>query len=260
MKRITTLLIAILISSFATAQITKKINQEFEITKADKISRIHKKGIKDVKNRSYKASSLNKTITADSKTLDSILIQEWDNDFNIWRYSAKQEFTYNGNNIEMTISFIWNGVTSTLDPYIKDEYSFDSNGNLSSQMRSFQNTPNIWEFVSKTEFTYDSSGNLILEENYEWNSNQWAKTFKNEIAYNLDQKVTLDKGYTWDSGINQWVNLYRDEYFYTDPLMPYEINSYWNNGISDWVLNSKWEYIIDPSTSLLNLEIYTEGI
>ena len=76
MKRIITLLIVILISSFATAQITKKINQEFETTKADKISKIHKKGIKDAKNRNYKASTLNKTTTAHSKTLDGVLIQE----------------------------------------------------------------------------------------------------------------------------------------------------------------------------------------
>lgn len=256
MKRIITLLIVILISSFASAQITKKINQEFETTKADKISSIHKKGIKDAKNRNYKASILNKTTTADSKTLDSILIEEWDDEFNIWRPSSKQEFTYDGVNIELTISFIWNGVTSTLDPFIKDEYTFDSNGNLSSQMRSFQYTPNTWEFFSKTDYTHDSNGNLILEENYKWNyMNQWENTLKNELTYNTNQKVVLDIGYKWDLGINDWINLSMDEYFYTDPLMPYEINSYWNDGISDWVLNSKWEYIIDPSTTLLNSEI-----
>jgi len=255
MKRIITLLIVILMSQCATTQITKKINQEFETTKADKISRIHKKAIKDAKNRNYKASLLNKTTTADSKTLDSILIQEWDDDFNLWRYSGKQEFTYDGNNIEMTISFIWNGITATLDPFIKDEYTFDSNGNLSSKTRSFQYTPNNWEFVSRTEYTHDSNGNLTLEENFSWILNQWANTYKNEIAYNTNQQVTLDKGYEWDSGINQWVNLYMDEYFYTDPLMPYEINSYWNNGTSAWVLNSKWEYIYEPSTALLNGEI-----
>ena len=138
----------ILMSQFVSTQITKKIHQEFEITKTDRISRINKKAIKAAKNRNYKELVFNKTITADSKTLDSILIQEWDDDFNIWRYSGKQEFTYDGDKIETTITFTWNGVSSTLDPFIKDEYTFDSNGNLSSQMRSFQNTPNIWEFVS----------------------------------------------------------------------------------------------------------------
>lgn len=253
MKRIITLLIVILMSQFTIAQITTKINQEFETTKADKISKFHKKGIKDAKNRNYKASVFNKIATADSKTLDSVLIQEWDDDFNIWRSSSKQEFTYDGNNIEMTITFTWNGATSTLDPFLKDEYTFDSNGNLSSQMRSTQYTPNTWEFVSKTEYTYDSHGNLILEENYERNyMNEWAKSYKNVITYNTNQKITLDRGYIWD---NDWINLYMDEYFYPDGITTSEINSYWNNSLSDWVLNSKWEYINDASTSLLNREI-----
>ena len=242
-------------SQFVSTQITKKIHQEFEITKTDRISRINKKAIKAAKNRNYKELVFNKTITADSKTLDSILIQEWDDDFNIWRYSGKQEFTYDGDKIETTITFTWNGVTSTLDPFIKDEYTFDSNGNLSSQMRSFQNTPNIWEFLSKTEYTYDSRDNLILEENYTWILNQWVNTLKNEITYNTNQQVTFDKGYEWDIGMNQWVNLYMDEYFYTDGLMTSEINSLWNQGNDHWCFHSKWEYIYVPSTALLNLEI-----
>lgn len=232
----------ILMSQFVSTQITKKIHQEFEITKTDRISRINKKAIKAAKNRNYKELVFNKIITADSKTLDSILIQEWDDDFNIWRYSGKQEFTYDGDKIETTITFTWNGVSSTLDPFIKDEYTFDSNGNLSSQMRSFQNTPNIWEFVSKTEYTYDSSDNLILEENFSWILNQWANTYKNEITYNTNQQVTLDKGYEWDIVLNQWVNLYMGEYFYTDGLMTSEINSLWNQGNDQWYFHSKWEY------------------
>ena len=261
MKRLITLLIVILISSFATAQITKKINQEFETTKADKISRIHKKGIKDAKNRNYKALILNKTTTADSKTLDSVLIEEWDDDFNIWRPSSKQEFTYDGENIEMTISYIWNGTTASLEPSIKDEYTFDVNGNLLSEIRSITGFTTNWTLLDKTDYTYflnnDGIYKLMLEENFVNYTliPQWVNTYKNELTYNTDQKVALDKGYEWDLGMNQWVNLYLDEYFYTDPLMPYEINSYWNNGTNAWVLNSKWEYIIDPTTTLLNGEI-----
>ena len=248
MKRIITLLIVILISSFATAQITKKINQEFETTKADKISKIHKKGIKDAKNRNYKASTLNKTTTADSKTLDGVLIQEWDDDFNIWRPSSKQEFTYDGVNIEMTISFTWNGVTSTLDPFIKDEYTFDTNGNLSSEIRSFQYTPNTWEFVSKTEYTYilnnDGVYKLTLEENFSWDTmgSKWVNTYKYEITYNDPYQIFIIKevGYEWSAG--DWMNLYMDEYFYTDGLMTSKINSLWNQGNDRWYFNSKWEY------------------
>ena len=90
--------------------------------------------------------------------------------------------------------------------------------------------PNIWILDEKIEYTYNSSGNLTLEINASWGAinNIWVNTHMHEVTYNSSQNRILDLGYEWIA--NQWVNSYKDEFFYNMGIVSSEINSQWNDG------------------------------
>ncbi len=255
MKRIITLLLIILVSIPVTGQITKQSKQEFANLMTSKIFKPvkkHQKKFKDFQTPDFKYNSnknkFAKSSIAEKKTLDSLISQEWDNDFNLWRNEIKEEFIYDGEKIDTRLLYLWNGNTSSWELFQKVEYSFDTNGNVSSKTTSYQFTPPVWVFDKKTDYSYildyNSLYQLSLEENYTWDSiaSQWINTYKHELTYGSGTSfLSLEIGSEWDLGTKQWRNMYRDEFIYDD-LLSSEINSYWDNGTSAWVLNSKWEY------------------
>lgn len=256
MKQLFTLLLVILVSIPVSGQTHNQKNQESEFelnTNFFSASNALKNGFKAIKNRDFMVKRKAKMLTSSSlekKYLDSLTTQEWDNDFDIWRFSTKQEFTYDSDRLEMSILYMWNGNTSSWDPFQKIEYTFDSNGNLTSEIQSYQFTPNVWNLNKKTEYTYDinSSGvwNLILEQEFSWDSysNQWVNTYKYELTYDDPNEtlVMLEEGFEWNPGMNDWTNMYKDEFYYDSGSLSYEINSLWDYGLGQWYPNSKWEY------------------
>lgn len=239
MKQIITLLIAVFISHSAIGQIAEKMNEVSENTKADQFSLIHKKAIKEgtkisTTTNSYDLSQ-NRTTNSNNRTLDSLTVQEWDDNSNQWQPGIREQFTYDtDDNIDVAILSIWNTNTMSWTVFQKDEFTFDANNNLTLQFRSYQFVPGTWNLSEKTEYTYDGNNNLTLEEKFAWNTigGVWANTYKYELSYNVNQNLTLDIGYEWLS--NQWTNSYMDEYFYTNNVLSSEVNSLWNYGTFQW--------------------------
>jgi hypothetical protein len=152
----------------------------------------------------------------------------------------------------MTMLYVWDTNNSNWKPFQKDEYTFDSNGNLISETTSYQFTPSVWTLGEKTDYTYfqniDNDYKLHLEETFSWSTmtSQWVNTYKYELTYDSNgYLVTLELGSEWDSFMNQWIYAYKDEFFYDTimtPLISYEINSLWDYGLNQWIPDSKREY------------------
>ena len=258
MKRIITLLIFVLICQSSTAQIAKKINQDSESKMSSKFSVIHKKAIKLGINRHpnlhYNASTQNRNNFSDNRTLDSLTTQEWDDNANQWEPGIREQFSYDTNDrVDEAILSIWNSGTSSWQVFQKNEFTFDTNGNLILQLISYQFVPNVWVLAEKREFIFDSNNNLILEEDFVWDTvgGIWLNSLKYELTYDTNQNLILDIGYEWLS--NQWINMYKDEYFYNGNILSSEVNSLWNYGDSAWELDTQSFFTFSAGNLILKV-------
>jgi hypothetical protein len=257
MKQFITLLLVILVSIPVSGQTLNQKEQESEFEMTTNFFNpliIKHKRDKDFQTRDIRVqrkTEMLRSTASEKRYLDSLTNQEWDNDFNTWRFTTKQEFTYDSDRLIMSILYMWNGNTSSWDPFLKNEYTFDTYGNLTSEIQSYQFTPNVWDLNKKTEYTYnlnpDGVYKLILEEEFSWGfQGPWVSTYKYELTYDdFETMVVQEIGYEWNPGMNDWINMYNDDYFYTNGLLSSIIQSLWNYGGSKWDLNSKWDYFRD---------------
>ena len=191
MKQFFTLLLVILVSIPVNAQAINQNEQESENVRTTKFfspMKFHNKKDKDYQTRNLIVKRKTESLKSlEKRYLDSLINQQWDDDFNIWRFSGKEEFTYENDKIKQTLLYIWDNNTSSWLPFQKDEYTFDTNGNLVTEIRSFQFTPNVWSLNKKTVYTYILTStnhyDLSLEENFVWNSmaSQWDSSYKYEL-------------------------------------------------------------------------------
>ena len=145
MKRIFTLLLVILVSMSSFGQVLRPNVQESTGLKTDRIFNLfksHQEIINDYHSQSLrvdfiKRAALLKSSALDNKTLDSLISEEWDSDYNLWRMESKEQFTYSYGNIDTEILSVWNHQNDDWQPLQKFEYSFDFNGNLISIISSF---------------------------------------------------------------------------------------------------------------------------
>ena len=249
MKRIITLILLVLMAQLTTAQMARRLHKEIESTREAKIAAIHKKAIHTAKNRiantNDKVSEFGKAAITDLKTLDSLLIQEWDDDLNKWVPGIREQFTYDENNtISETLLFMWSSNTMQWKAFQKEEYSFDTNGNLKERLRYYQFTPGTWNLSEKLEFSYDVNGNETVETSYFWNlmTSSWVPAYKYETTYDSNQNITSYTVFEWFPGLNQWLNSFKDDFFYSGGFLTSEISSNWNYGTSQWDYASQWLY------------------
>jgi hypothetical protein len=256
MKRIFTLLFVILVSIPSFGQLLRPSEQESTDLKTHRIFNLfksHHEKINDYHTQSLridfnKRVELLKSTALENKTLDSLISEEYDSQFNSWRAETKEQFTYDSNGkINTEILSYWNHQNADWQPLQKFEYVFNDNGNLTSIISSFQYIPNQWSFIEKYDYTYNENGNLTSETSFAWNSNigSWVNSYKYELTYNMAQQIILHMGYEWNFGANQWGYMNKNEYFYTMGVLSSEIASYWNYGTNDWEYNSKSEYFYE---------------
>jgi hypothetical protein len=186
----------------------------------------------------------------EKRYLDSLRTEAWDNDYNAWRFTAKQEFIYENDRLKTEIIYTWNG--SELTPLLKSEYMFDDHGNLISEIRSTTGITLDWTLQQKTEYTYflnkDGDYKLSIEENFaNYTPNPlWVNTYKYELTYDaLETMVVQEVGSEWDSTEAKWTNLFLEDYYYTSGLLTSIINSIWNTNDNQWEPHTKWAYFRD---------------
>lgn len=254
MKRIFTLMLAILVSISSFGQLLRPNAQENSDLKTNiffNSFKSHHEKIKNYHTQSLsvdfnKRAALLKSAALENKTLDSLISEEYDSEYNSWRMETKEQFTYGSNGkIDTEILSVWNHQNADWQPLQKFEYSFDENGNL-SYIISYANLiiPYQWFFIEKYDYTYNENGKLTSETSFVWNGS-WVKSYKYELTYNTVQQIILLIDYEWNEGTSQWENLNKNECFYASGLLYSEIASYWNYVTNDWEYYSKSEYFYE---------------
>lgn len=129
----------------------------------------------------------------------------------------------------------------------KEEYLYDSNGNLTSEI--YQN----WdETMKKVEYVYDSNRKLTLEIEYifEKSSSQWVSDKKYEYTYYSNGNSKMDNHYIWDETINKWILNGESKYNQNGNLI-FQIHYIFDELTSKWIIYSKVENEYDSTENLI---------
>jgi len=121
---------------------------------------------------------------------------------------------------------------------IKDEHSYDTNGNDTLIVGYKWNTgTTVWDINNKTRFIYDSNNLSTRIENWDWNSgtNTWTETGKIEYAYNSNKLYTMVAIYSLNSETSILEGILKTESIYDGNNYKTTENKYeWNKGTSSW--------------------------
>jgi hypothetical protein len=120
----------------------------------------------------------------------------------------------------------------------KDEYRYDSKGNLVEDIYYEWQDGNHWERDYKYEYAYDANGNNTINTEFMWDFDQWIKDMKYVNGFDGNGNIILEYSMIWNG--SEWENIYdRDEYTYDDKgYQTQHINSYW---VETQYMNSRKE-------------------
>lgn len=238
-----------------------------------KTMKTFKNKIKDYKLPHYqvnsKRSEVLKYTKADKHSLDSVIIQSWNENLNEGTNTWKEEYTYNVNeNVTGEIDYYWNGTLwINSDKYVfthdsnnptqeiyyewdnaqwvqskKWEYTYNSSNKLTTVLY-YNLELNLTDPYGKFVYTYNGNGNLDLETVFYKDSGIWNEYLKYEYSYDNNGRTSIT-AYEWLN--SAWVLDWKDEYTYdgTGNLVT-EIDSYRDG--AQWVEYDKFEYAYDTN-------------
>jgi hypothetical protein len=168
-------------------------------------------------------------------------------------------------------------VTILTDLKQKHEYTYDSNGNMTMDLRK-QNGGSGWVNFSRYTYTYNSKGNITLKlyEVWEQDSANWVNGNRNTFTYDSNGNMTSDLGEIPSSSDTSWINIKQYIYVYdsnnnitlmsyksysqnvlrhiytydSNGNMTFKFGDSWDRDSSRWVANSKTTYTYDSNGNM----------
>lgn len=166
------------------------------------------------------------------------IVSEWDTIANQWVNGLKYECAYNVyNKITEIIVYYWNAETSQWTNFMLFEFIYyTADGKLKESNVHFWGEPIYsaeWYLVTKNEYTYDSNERLFTEIISEYNidiiwGSELSNKSKYEYSYDANANRTQSFVSKWDIDTSSWssyskeVNSYDLAYNFTDLLLPSE--------------------------------------
>jgi len=136
--------------------------------------------------------------------LDSVFVSYWNTDDELWEVNDKEEYSYDSSgNIIQILGLGWNSTEEQWVNGIKDEYTCDSSGNVLQHLRSMWiSATGDWQEWTKEMNQYESRGNLVSTEEYTWDfsNNYWTGTSKKTFEFDQNNHLIEEKTYQWVFG------------------------------------------------------------
>ncbi len=204
MKKVFLLLLIVLSVKFLTAQNKPEISKSRQADSSLINSWLKRSSEKTSKTSNkdriaYKSSAI-------SEQLDSVVYVDWWGGQQTPLY--KEEFSYDSyGNLTSEAYYSWDSFNNEWVGDYKESKVFDWNGTLlSNTTYQWNDIAEAWENDYKTEWTYNASGNLIQTTEYFWNNSMWVPSRKKEFTLNTVGLPTESLTYFWDDVANAWDN------------------------------------------------------
>ena len=171
--------------------------------------------------------------------------------------SSKTEYVYNGQGLKSAkIGYSWNKNTKLWERVGKYEYSYDGRGNQTSIILSLGATDETSVGISKDERSYDSNNNNTSNIEYSWDTEvkKWMEVYKDEAIYDSNNLLVGDVSYHWDKSAKLWITAWETQYtFDANGNSSSKITRSWDVLTNTWKNDSKTDYTYDNNYTIANL-------
>jgi len=195
--------------------------------------------------------------------------------------------TYNSDNNLTSLTFQqYKSSTSSWDDNYRDIYEFDSRGYLILSLEQ-SNHSNVWKNGYRNVYINNDSGKVLTSvlQSYDTPSSKWINSGKTENEYNINNLLLSKSDFvwntntlTWDKSVKEintydgngnllthtqymgntgdWVEYNKYSFSYNGSDVASKLILYWNDVLSQWDIDSKFEYTYNLNDSLLSLNYF----
>jgi len=135
--------------------------------------------------------------------------KKWNLSTNIWEEIEKEERSYNGTQLVLSIISTWDPISNSLVKETSQEYTHDAIGNVESIKYSNWNTSTSqWLNNILEDYSFDTGGNqtLFMRTLWDTSTNQWIKDLKWENTYDINGLLTSEIRSLFNQSSNTWMN------------------------------------------------------
>src|SRR5690606_34630891 len=166
-----------------------------------------------------------------SEQLDSVVFAAWSSGQQL--FQNKEEFSFDSyGNLTSEAYYSWDSFNNEWLGDYKESKVFDWNGSLlSNTIYQWNDVAEAWENDYKTEWTYNAFGSIIRTTEFLWNGSAWIPNSKDEFVLNAAGLPTEALTFFWDDNAGAWGSqaVFKTEFTYN--INNYELsrtNAFWN--------------------------------
>ncbi len=193
--------------------------------------------------------------------LDSMIFWWMDENTNQLVPFIKGEYTYDTNgNMTQELDYFWDENTSRLVADMKHVYTYDANGNITQKLDYAWDGTSQWVDDYKEEYTYDANGNITRELSYYWDesTSSLVTDEKQEYTYDANGNITQELSYRWNESTSKFVFGWKEEYTYdANGNITQELAYYWDESFNQWVNVNKSQYTYNANGNMIQSQYYS---
>jgi hypothetical protein len=196
------------------------------------------------------------------QSLDTVNINYWDSNSEIWEYS---NYCYTYDSLGRTILYLTTYMdydNNTFQGEERYEYKFNPDGSMAEYLYlQWDEDSADWENDAKDVYYYTSSGNQAGYVSYNWdrNSEQWNPDDSIYNDYNVEGLISEYQGFERKS--DQWIIRYYSSYSYeAHGWLNESVHRMWYEDDQEWKNNTKWVYSYNGQGELLSKTRYDQEV
>jgi len=143
--------------------------------------------------------------------------QLWDNTNSVWMNTSTVTASFSGTLPTLYVQMDWNSSTNTWTNTYKSIYTYDANGNQTSQLdQRWVAASNTWRPEYQYIETYDLNNNLIttVSKMRDTITNLLQNTYRETYAYDSYNNQVYALHEAWDTINSVWINNYNSNNYY----------------------------------------------
>ncbi len=153
--------------------------------------------------------------------------------------------------LNQSIRYDWDANTGNWILDDKEEFAYDSNGNITQYFRSHGDNGTDWYFDDKVEYTYNFNGDMLTASVYEWGSSRWFNDYRYEYIYDVNRNRTQSIFYFGKNGTDWRPSTKTENTYNTENKITETYSSSWHDSANSLVLDEKSERTYNSKGNLI---------
>lgn len=176
----------------------------------------------------------------------------------IWLKNEVTVYSMNiANKPDSINTFAWDKSTSSLIPFERSIYTYDTAFNLQTYTNAtWLTSPGNWINSGREIYTYNATLDSVTYEMENWdNSTGWIKTASILNVFDAKHNNICSIEKTWDNTKAAYVNYSRQGFAYNgDNLLVSDNANQWDTTLNTWIIDYEWDFLeyfyYEPYTGL----------